>query len=453
VKSEPSVCAGFNKDGRRCGNKTSNGYCYLHENQEEKGGSSKVPAASASVSDVASQPESDGYCAGVTLEGKPCSKKTSNTSGFCYLHGDQALSGSSTKDKHKTTSDEAKTAPMAADLKCLGVTKNGDSCSRTTTNSNRYCFQHQDQYEKSGDFKGPAGKAAGDSDARTSLHSDDDSCAGFTKEGKPCRNKSGNASDFCYLHGDQDLLHTYPKLSTKEPLGFCISAPGKNLETCESDCGHVTTMLIAKSVQFPFQTLLCDTRDRTSKIEVVKQLADFFGIDSDLYILYYSGHGEPGEAGEELGGRTGGALCIGRSTLTFEDLKRVWTQSKREFPRRGRRLLVIADSCFSGKLVSKLRNLSRDEQTDLNIAIQSAGNARQTVTEEKGFVHGGYEFEAGRFTAYWTSKQTKTVKWTASEQHPQFYATWDYTSCDVSKFEVPLGGRSSLTMYAHPDNK
>ncbi len=122
-------------------------------------------------------------------------------------------------------------------------------------------------------------------------------------------------------------------------------------------------------------------------------------------------------------------------------------------PRRGRRLLVIADSCYSGKLVSKLRQLPKDDQTDLNVGIQSAGNARQTVTEDAGFRHGGDDFAAGRFTAYWTTKQSKKVRWTAEGQHPQFYATWAYNSSETATFDVPLGPSNVLTMYSQPDHR
>ena len=95
--------------------------------------------------------------------------------------------------------------------------------------------------------------------------------------------------------------------------------------------------------------------------------------------------------------------------------------------------------------------------------LRAAGNARQTVEERDGGAgvrHAGVEYAAGVFTAFWVAKQSgERVRWSVPAQHPQFYATWAYESCDRAAFGVPLGeGRGGaagphLVMYSQPDKR
>ena len=71
-----------------------------------------------------------------------------------------------------------------------------------------------------------------------------------------------------------------------------------------------------------------------------------------------------------------------------------------------------------------------------------------------GVRHAGEEHAAGVFTSYWVAKQgPERVRWSVPAQHPQFYASWAYDSCDRATFEVPLGNGRSLAMYSQPDHR
>jgi hypothetical protein len=243
--------------------------------------------------------------------------------------------------------------------------------------------------------------------------------------------------------------------------GMCIAAP---IGLCQPvrDCTLIQTMLTGKGVAME-RTFVCNRRGSTSKHELLNVLADFLLREAAVHVVYYSGHGDQGEEGQKLGGLTGGALMVGcpdvvgstDALVTLDDLMHVWDVARGR--RRGGKLLLVIDACYSGKLVTKLRNLPKGVQDTLNIAIQAAGNARQGVAESDGGAgnrHAGTEFSAGFFTSYWASRQGESrVRWSVPKQHPQFYATWDYSSCDRASFDVPLGQGQRLVMYSQPDNR
>jgi hypothetical protein len=92
--------------------------------------------------------------------------------------------------------------------------------------------------------------------------------------------------------------------------------------------------------------------------------------------------------------------------VTFEDIVGAWEAAKGM--RRGQRLVLVVDACYSGKLVAKLRDMPNGRKEGLGIAIQAAGNARQQVVETAAN-HAGREWLAGAFTGYWVPKQTNQV--------------------------------------------
>ena len=91
---------------------------------EADGAAIAVPLASGATT----------LCAGTTLKGKPCSRKTKNESGFCYQH----LPGQS-----PTTENEA-TSPLASAIRCEATTQKGSQCKRKTNNPSGKCWQHED---------------------------------------------------------------------------------------------------------------------------------------------------------------------------------------------------------------------------------------------------------------------------------------------------------------------
>ena len=217
------------------------------------------------------------------------------------------------------------------------------------------------------------------------------------------------------------------------------------------DCASVTAMLRRKGV--PVEHFACDTRGGTGKKKVLRVLSKFFVQDAQTFVVCYSGHGDKGEGNDPM---EGGAFQVGvaggdRGLVTFADIVSTWTAAKGR--RRGIKLLLVADSCYSGKLVSKLKRLPLRERETLGLAIQSAGNARQMVTEDGDIRHGaGPLRDGGHFMQYWIPMQSQRVRWTAAESHPQFYATWDDSSKNKKKFPVQIG-TETLMMYNQPDHR
>lgn len=259
-------------------------------------------------------------------------------------------------------------------------------------------------------------------------------------------------------------------------------------------------MLQDRGVQVSFDLARPD--ERRTRQQVLSVLRSHFRSPSPdrLSILYYSGHGI---AGRDADG-TKGALCIGSvpadvSELSLEDLRaqttrlplvghrghkrtyvealererlltlddclRVWEEVRQHTVggggavfggSRGARLLIVADSCYSGKLISRLRSLPRWQLAQLNVAIQSAGNARQTVAQASGFSHRGRVFDSsGCLTAYLTAKQEENarVRWSWPAQHPQFYCTWDLAAADKPSVALELGGGYTLRTYNKPADR
>ena len=102
----------------------------------------------------------------------------------------------------------------------------------------------------------------------------------------------------------------------------------------------------------------------------------------------------------------GGALSEKQGLVTFEDIVNAWEKAKGM--RRGLRLVLVVDACYSGKLVAKLRDMPNGRKEALGLAIQAAGNARQGVDEAEA-LHAGKMWQAGLFTGYWVPKQTDQV--------------------------------------------
>ncbi len=247
-------------------------------------------------------------------------------------------------------------------------------------------------------------------------------------------------------------------VSITRARGLCIASPLDPLEHTEDDCELVSNMLDSKGVVME-DTYITKPDGSTGKKAVIKKLINFFKKDANMYIVYYSGHGGAGERGETLGGKTGGALEIGygvRSAgdLTLDDMIAAWDNGRGK--RRGLKLVLVVDACFSGKLVSKLRSMSKVQREVLNICIQSAGNARQTVFElegGKGARHGGEEFQNGVFTSYFVVKNESNAKWTYPKQHPQFYCTWNENACKKNRFDIELAAGENLILYGQPDHR
>lgn len=91
-------------------------------------------------------------CKGITQKGERCKRMTTNTNGFCYQHQNQIPNQTKQGTTVNSPGNQAKDAPKvkstSATSQCKGITKKGERCKRMTTNSKGYCSQHQSQVKE-----------------------------------------------------------------------------------------------------------------------------------------------------------------------------------------------------------------------------------------------------------------------------------------------------------------
>lgn len=115
--------------------------------------------------------------------------------------------------------------------------------------------------------------------------------------------------------------------------------------------------------------------------------------------------------------------------IFFSDILEVWRQEK-EFLSKGARFVVLADACYSGKLVSQLRALCSVDCEGLNMAVQSAGDECQYVLERTTRRQGKQQ-RMGGLAGWWVAKNSPDqadVRWSSArsyEQYPQYFASWN----------------------------
>lgn len=246
------------------------------------------------------------------------------------------------------------------------------------------------------------------------------------------------------------------------------------------------SMLQSKGVHVDYK--LAQQDERRTRQQVCSLLRSAFcrPAPDGVNIIYYSGHGVAGHEDTrgalsiglgpdvrelplaQLRARSGNLELTGhrgrkrtyvdalqrQHLLTLDDCLEVWEEVRGAT--RGSRLLIVADSCYSGKWISRLRGLPPSELARLNIGIQSAGNARQTVGQASDFSHGGRRFaSSGCLTAYLTAKQEEGahVRWSWPRQHPQFYCTWDPAAGERPSVELELGGGQTFRTYSQPERR
>ena len=111
------------------------------------------PSPSANSSDAASlntsgtaTPRVQSYsgskaqCLGITKKGLQCKRTTSDPSGYCYQHTNQASASSVVPSSSATPS---RSSSIGIRVQCSGITKKGARCKRMTSDPSGYCYQHQ----------------------------------------------------------------------------------------------------------------------------------------------------------------------------------------------------------------------------------------------------------------------------------------------------------------------
>lgn len=119
----------------------------------------------------------------------------------------------------------------------------------------------------------------------------------------------------------------------------------------------------------------CDIYDvwnqqrRQGKKELLDVIKAFFGqVGVRNYVLYYSGHGE-----EDSGNWVIGKADMDEvEVVTFEEILLLWKNSPAYLYKQ---LLIISDSCHSGRWVEKLNQL------DINVHMYASCRSYETCTD------------------------------------------------------------------------
>ena len=157
--------------------------------------------------------------------------------------------------------------------------------------------------------------------------------------------------------------------------------------------------------------------------------------------------------------------------VTLDDLINMWVGPK-VTARRGQRFVIIADSCHSGALVQRLKEMhlerKREGLPNLNVAVQSACAANELSTgglftapfvekqlgERSRFDWKGavpHKSICTKCRSYYTDKCTscahlhKVVGFPRNVddvQHPDFFATWGGDDAKASGFTLKFYRRA-----------
>ena len=159
-------CMATTKKGTQCKRQASPGsqYCWQHGGQTKAQIAAGAPATRPATRSKTGTMEQttpaavSGMCQGKTKAGKPCSRKASPGSNFCWQHGGQAAAApvatpaaektKKVKASAKSAEKEAKSAPVNAadaaggDGLCAAMKADGSRCTRKAKPGTKYCWQH-----------------------------------------------------------------------------------------------------------------------------------------------------------------------------------------------------------------------------------------------------------------------------------------------------------------------
>mmetsp|Transcript_11036 Transcript_11036/g.36272 ORF Transcript_11036/g.36272 Transcript_11036/m.36272 type:complete len:247 (-) Transcript_11036:77-817(-) len=132
-----------------------------------------------------------------------------------------------------------------------------------------------------------------------------------------------------------------------------------------------------------------------------------------IYLIYYAGHGS----------RMGGGLCMEHGELvSMRDMLAVW--ESRTSQSEAQRLVIVADSCFSGRLIDELRELTRGRvRGALNVAVQSACLSDE-VSMGKVFTESFAQKVLHNKNFHWQEVAKDMGCPVEKVQHPTFWSTW-----------------------------
>ncbi len=121
-----------------------------------------------------------------------------------------------------------------------------------------------------------------------------------------------------------------------------------------------------------------------------------------LYVLYFAGHGTYDKPDPQ-----GDLVMEKGEVVTLEDLLKAWAESAPYRAGGGSRLLIVADSCFSGKLAERLRSIctrpgqrgTREAAAARTVAVQASCSATETAFD--GTFTNLFVQEASKISEIW----------------------------------------------------
>jgi hypothetical protein len=124
-----------------------------------------------------------------------------------------------------------------------------------------------------------------------------------------------------------------------------------------TDVSKMKEFLVSKNVNVT-KIILRRGRD-PKRDDVLKQIREFFELNIDDYLLYYTGHGE----------EKNGSWIFGEKKISFDDIMLQW---KHNLEHESKRLFIISDSCYSGHWPLQAKHYEENIKSKNRIFIQAA---------------------------------------------------------------------------------
>ncbi len=154
-----------------------------------------------------------------------------------------------------------------------------------------------------------------------------------------------------------------------------------------------------QQVKIPITKMFNDVRDPKAT-DVFLEMKKLFSLDSTFHIIYYSGHGDT----------TGDWMFIdyernSYETISFDQVYTLWKQTKRG---QNQTLVIITDSCYSGKWVEKARGL-------LDVIVQASCGPNQLAMDSN---YGGV------FTQRWLRSDHRCSQGGEQNRFKEWFKEW-----------------------------
>jgi len=159
----------------------------------------------------------------------------------------------------------------------------------------------------------------------------------------------------------------------------------------------------------------CEKLSATTFLNIFNEMIQ--DRSKSYFFLYYSGHGD----------EDGNFVMDDGSKISFDDVVQLWTANLNErrdgHGRRRRRLIIVADCCFSGKWVQKLKQYFKTEP-GVSIGIQAACREDEYSIDTAFTKEFGQKIAEGTNFKWKKREEPKDAADAFPPQHPTFFSTW-----------------------------